>query len=63
MDNKYYLNIKDPDYTEDYFNLLDSGVNSDEIILTTKHTIPLTVASPPTVPKDIYQDQFQLVSG
>ena len=63
MDNKYYLTINDPHYTEEYFNLLESGVNSDETILIIEHTIPSTVVSPPTVPKDIYRDGFQLVLG
>ena len=60
LDDKYYLNISDPDYTEDYFNLLESGVNSDKIILTIEQSTPLTVISPPTVPKDINQDGFNL---
>ena len=29
VDGKYHLNINDPDYTEDYSNLLEPGVNSD----------------------------------
>ena len=61
VDDEYYLNINDPGYTEDYFNLLESGVDSDKIILTTEHTIPSTIVSPPTISKDINRDRFQLV--
>ena len=53
MNDKYYLNINDSGYTEDYFYLFESGVDSDKMILTTEHTIPSTIVSPPTELKDI----------
>ena len=38
-------------------------MGSDKIILTTKHTIPLIIVSPPTGPKDIDQAGLRLVLG
>ena len=51
--DKHYHNINGPDYTKCYFNFLESGVDSNRIILTTNHTFLITVLSPSTVPKNI----------
>ena len=58
VDDEHYLNINDPGSIEDYFNLLESGVDSDKTILTTEHVIPLKTISPQTGPKDIDRDGF-----
>ena len=42
----YYLNIEDKKFTDNYFNLLESGVDGDKITFTTGHALPSTTQTP-----------------
>ena len=37
-DSKHYLDTNDPDFAEDYFNLLESGMGQDKIVWYNYHT-------------------------
>ena len=71
MLNLKYLIIGDLKYTEGYFNLFESGLDNDKIIMDTIHThivlkillvlVLVLVLVPAIVPRAIDQNRFQRV--